>query len=189
MDSYSYLSVLVSIILGLGVTNILSGFAGLVRERGRVRMYSPVPIWMVTLFLAHVQMWWAMFGLSGVEHWTFAKFLSVLMQPVALYLTSALIVPNFAVEGTLDLREQFVREKVWFGWGLAAMIGASVAKNFLITGSMETPDALAHALFIVLALSAIVTKNDVVNRVAAPFALFLISAYTGLLFTDLGNFG
>jgi len=89
MDGYNYLSVLVSIILGLGITNLLLGFAGLVRERSRTRMYAPVPIWMATLFFAHVQMWWAMFGLVDVAHWTFAKFLSVLLQPVALFLTSA----------------------------------------------------------------------------------------------------
>ena len=28
---------------------------------------SPVPIWMATLFFAHVQMWWAMFGLASVH--------------------------------------------------------------------------------------------------------------------------
>ena len=188
MDSYNYLSVLVSIILGLGITNLLSGFAGLVRERARVKVYSPVPIWMTTLFLAHVQMWWAMFGLSGVHHWTFAKFLSVLLQPVAIYITSALIVPNFSA-GTIDLREQFFREKSWFGCGLVAMLTTSVIKNLLITGTMEPADVAAHALFIVLALSAIVTKSDIINRIAAPVGLLLLLAYTGLLFTDLGKFG
>lgn len=189
MDSYSYLSVLVSIILGLGITNLLSGFAGIVRERARVRMYAPVPIWMTTLFLAHVQMWWAMFGLQGVHHWTFAKFLSVLLQPVALFLTSALIVPNFAGEGPIDLKEQFFREMRWFGCGLAAMLATSVAKNILITGGMEPADIVAHAVFVVLALTAILVRSDIVNRIAAPGALILLLAYTGLLFTDLGKFG
>jgi hypothetical protein len=38
MDTYSHLSVLVSIILGLGITNLLSASGGMVRERERVRM-------------------------------------------------------------------------------------------------------------------------------------------------------
>lgn len=189
MDSYNYLSVLVSIILGLGITNLLSGFAGLVRERGRITMYLPVPIWMTTLFLSHVQMWWAMFGLQGVSHWTFAKFLSVLLQPVALYITSALVVPNFARDGAIDLKEQFYREKSWFGCGLAAMIMASIVKNLLISGYMEPADLAAHGLFLVLSVTAIFTRNDLVHRIAAPIGLLLLLAYTGLLFADLGKFG
>jgi hypothetical protein len=34
MDSISYLSVLISIILGLGVAHLLSGFAELIKRRG-----------------------------------------------------------------------------------------------------------------------------------------------------------
>ena len=189
MDGYSYLSVLVSIILGLGITNLLSGFAGLVRERARVRMYLPVPIWMATLFFAHVQMWWAMFGLASVHHWTFAKFLSVLLQPVALFLTSAFIVPNLSDQGTIDLKEGFFRELRWLGVGLAAMMLTSVAKNILITGTMQAPDIVAHIIFGVLALAAVLIRSDTAHRIIAPAVLVMLLVYTGLLFADLGRFG
>lgn len=189
MDTYNYLSVLVSIILGLGITNLLSGFAGLVRERARVRMYSPVPIWMATLFFAHIQMWWAMFDLANVADWTFAKFLSVLLQPVALFLTSAFILPNLSGEGMVDLKESFFRESRWFACGLAGMVFASVAKNLLITGTMETADIGAHILFALLSLTAIIFRSDRFHRVMAPAVLVLLLAYTGLLFTDLESIG
>jgi hypothetical protein len=55
MDDFSYLSVLISIVLGLGITNLLAGFAALVRNRGRVKIYWPMPMWMITLFLIHIQ--------------------------------------------------------------------------------------------------------------------------------------
>jgi len=189
MDGYNYLSVLVSIILGLGITNLLLGFAGLVRERARIRMYAPVPIWMATLFFAHVQMWWAMFGLVGVTHWTFARFLSVLLQPVALFLTSAFIVPSFTEQGSINLKEGFFRELRWFGCGLLAMTLTSVAKNFLIAGHMETADIVAHIVFGGLALGPMLVRSEVFHRFLAPAALLLLLAYTALLFADLGRFG
>jgi hypothetical protein len=187
MDSYGYLSVLVSIVLGLGITNILYGLAGLVRERDRVRMYWPVPIWMVTLFLAHVQMWWAMFALREVTDWTFASFLAVLLQPVSLFLTSALIVPNLSGDRPVDLKEDFFRERRWFGSGLIAIVVTSLSKNLIVNGGVDPADMVAHGVFVVLALSAIFIKNDRVHRIAAPGALILLLAYIGLLFTNLGG--
>jgi hypothetical protein len=42
MDEFSYLSVLISVILGLAVTQILKGFRGILLSRARVRIYWPV---------------------------------------------------------------------------------------------------------------------------------------------------
>ena len=61
MDEFSYLSVLISVILGLAVTQILKGFRGILLSRTRVRIYWPVIAWAVLLLLVCVQSWWAMF--------------------------------------------------------------------------------------------------------------------------------
>ena len=45
MDEFSYLSVLLSVILGLAVTQILKGFRGLLLSRARIRLYWPVIAW------------------------------------------------------------------------------------------------------------------------------------------------
>ncbi len=57
MDAFSYLSVLISIVLGLGLTRLLAGFAEMVRARGRLRFYWPLVAQMCLLFLIHVQLW------------------------------------------------------------------------------------------------------------------------------------
>ena len=45
MDEFSYLSVLISVILGLAVTQILKGFRGILLSRTRIRIYWPVIAW------------------------------------------------------------------------------------------------------------------------------------------------
>jgi hypothetical protein len=187
MDAYSYLSVLISIVLGLGITNILSGMAALVRERERIQMYWPVPIWMFTLFLAHIQMWWAMFALTEVKEWNFATFLAVLLQPTSLFLTSALIVPRLPDDGPIDLKAGFFQEVRWFGAGLAFIVVTSLAKNFIVNDALDPADMAAHAVFAALSLTSIFVKNDIVHRVMAPLALALFLAYIGLLFANLGG--
>lgn len=55
MDEFSYLSVLLSVILGLAVTQILKGFRGLVLSRARVRLYWPVIGWAALVLLVCFQ--------------------------------------------------------------------------------------------------------------------------------------
>src|SRR5947209_17872809 len=94
MDSFSYLSVFISLILGLGVTHLLTGVAALIRSRRELKIWSPTPLWIASTFLIQVQTWWAMFTLRTVELWSFAALLIVLLQRVALFMMAALIVPR-----------------------------------------------------------------------------------------------
>jgi hypothetical protein len=71
MDEFSYLSVLLSVVLGLAVTQILKGFRGLVLSRAHVRLYWPVIGWAVLVLLVCFQNWWSMFGMRNRHGWTF----------------------------------------------------------------------------------------------------------------------
>jgi hypothetical protein len=62
MDSFGYLSVLLSIIIGLAVTQILQGLRVLMLSRETARLYAPSLIWTALLLLIATQMWWAAFG-------------------------------------------------------------------------------------------------------------------------------
>ena len=63
MDAFSYLSVLLSVILGLAIQQVLLGYRGLALSRERVRWYAPPLIWSGLVLLLVVQHWWSSFGL------------------------------------------------------------------------------------------------------------------------------
>ena len=65
MDPFSYLSVLISIILGLGITQLVTGLGRLIQARARIKFYAPTIAWVGLLLIIHVQTWWAMFGLRS----------------------------------------------------------------------------------------------------------------------------
>ncbi|HEX4684094.1 MAG TPA: hypothetical protein VH277_15365, partial [Gemmatimonadaceae bacterium] len=71
MDAFNYLSVLLSIIIGLGLTQVLTAMGRLIRHRALVRFYWPPVLWADLLILVYVQTWWAMFGLRGYRAWRF----------------------------------------------------------------------------------------------------------------------
>jgi len=58
---FEYLSVLVSIIVGLALTQLLSGAARLIQLRRRVPMHATTLLWMAMLFLIDIQVWWVAF--------------------------------------------------------------------------------------------------------------------------------
>lgn len=187
MSDFDYLSVLISIVLGLGITNLLGGLATLVRRRDRILMYWPLPVWLVTLFLIHVQTWWSMFGLRQVARWSFEGFLVVLMQPVLLYLMSALILPEASdSEARIDLRHTYFRERAWFFATFIAVLGVSLSKDLVLSGHLpETPNLVAHGVFFAFAAFGIATKSDAVHKFLAPLGFLILCAYIAVLFTRL----
>jgi hypothetical protein len=186
MDAFSYLSVLLSIVLGLAVTQLLSGFAALVHARRRIRMYWPVPLQMVVTLLVAVQVWWSTFGLHNVRQWTFAKFLVVLAQSIAVYLMAAFITPELQGEAKIDLREAYFREARWYFGSILAALAISLGKNLILSGSVQTGfDLAGHVAFAAVALSGLISRRDAVHKLNAPLALMVLSVYIALLFLTL----
>lgn len=187
MTAFDYLSVLLSIVLGLSITQLLGGFAGMVRYRARTTFYWPLPLQMLALFLINVQSWWAMFGMRHLRDWTFFGFFVVLLQVTFTYLMSATITPDPLAEGArLDQREFFFREKTWFFIVSLATISTSLVKDFfVIPGPPGTIDIGAHFVFITLILIGLFTTKDWVLKTIIPITFFMYCAYIALLFVSL----
>ena len=186
MDSFSYLSVLISIILGLGVAHLLSGFAELIKRRDSLKLWWPTPLWMITIFLIHVQTWWALFALRSVEHWSFAAFLIVLLQPVALFMMASLITPRFSGDAPHDLEQLYWREHRWFFAFILAALAASLGKDLILTGHLPEPENLAaHGLFAIVAVLAFLVRSRRLQTVLATVGLLLLCGYIAILFTAL----
>jgi hypothetical protein len=187
MDAYSYLSVLLSIVLGLSITQLLSGFAGMMRGRARITFYWPLPLQMLCLFLINVQSWWAMFGLRNKTHWTFGGFFIVLLQIVFTYLMSATITPDpVGEDGRMDQREFFFREKNWFFIvSLCALLSSLTKDFFVITGPPGALDIGAHGTFVTLVLIGLFTRSDWVIKTIIPLTLVLYCTYIAILFVAL----
>src|SRR3954466_9687397 len=102
MDAFSYLSVLLSIILGLGLTQILTSLGRILRDRDRVRIdWLPIS-WGLLLVVVYVQVWWAMFGLRTQRDWAFFGFAVVLAQTATLYVMAAVALPDQVSERGVD---------------------------------------------------------------------------------------
>ena len=184
MDAFSYLSVMLSIVLGLGITQLLQGFGRLMSARARVRPYWPALLWAVSLLVAQVQNWWSMFALRGRERWTFLDFALVLSNPILLYLLAALALPE-QPEGEVDLEEHYYSHARWFFALFQLLLVFSVLKSTVLDGLRLDADRLVHAVWFVMAATAMVTRRRWFHAANAVFGAALLAIYIGALFTHL----
>lgn len=188
MDEFSYLSVLLSIIIGLGLTQLLTALGRLIRHRDRVRADWLPLLWAAVLLVIYVQAWWAMFGLRHHRAWTFVEFLVVLAQTATLYVMAAVALPEQVdeYESSVDLAAFYERQHRWFfGFFLATLV-VSVVKDLVISGRWPDPVNLAfHALLAAASVVGIVVRRRRVQEAVGIAGAVVIAAYIGLLFTRL----
>ncbi len=92
MSQPEYIAALLSIIVGLGLTDLAQSLRELVRPRRRVDWHWLPLLWAATTFLLAVQIWWNSFSfLTGA---TPAFFIAYLLTFLLLYLTCAFALPD-----------------------------------------------------------------------------------------------
>ena len=188
MDAFSYLSVLISIIVGLAVTQVLQGFRGLMLARSRVRTYWPALVWAVLVLVLCVQVWWAMFGLSQrpAARWTFLDFGIVLLQTVPLYLMAGLVLPDVEGNHDVDLHAHYFAHHRWFFTLLVLLIVVSLVKVRILIDAWPRPMDTAFQLgFIVFSAIGAWTRRGWYHKLLAPLAVILLGAYIVMLFMHL----
>ncbi len=182
MGAFDYLSVLISIVLGLGITQLLGGFGRWLEQRKALKAYAPAIVWAIALLLVHVQTWWSMFGLRYWEEWTFLQFSVVLAQPIILYLMAALVFPT----STSDMRANFYLQRPWFFGLFLTLLGVSVARDLLRQGALPEPANLVfHIVLFLIGILGLITTRHLHHRILAYLVLLMMVAYITLLFSML----
>jgi hypothetical protein len=93
LEILEFVQVLVAIILGLGVAELLKGYADFLRPGNRhfSGLLFGFSIW---VFLQLIQFWWFGWRFAGVTAWQFYELLFYLLGPTILYVLSRLTFPN-----------------------------------------------------------------------------------------------
>jgi hypothetical protein len=186
MDSFSYLSVILSIVLGLAITQVLLGFRGLILTRAKVKLYAPTLIWAFIALLIPIQAWWADFSMRRETNWTFLALLVVMMQAISIYMIAALVLPDISGEKFIDLREHFFAHRIWFfGANFAGTVFSLLKTLVLYEHLPSRVDRAFQFTFCAAALVAALTPSEWFHRLLAPAMGLLIVVYIGLLFARL----
>jgi hypothetical protein len=186
MDEFSYLSVLLSIIIGLAVTQILVGMRGSMLTRARVRPFWPVQWWAGIVLLIGTQAWWAMFGLRNRHDWDFSGFAILLTQVILIYLIAGLIYPDFSHEREVNLRTHYFQQRRHFFGLCVILLLTSISRDLVLNHALPAPLNLTfHLVFIAFAITGIIFANEWYHKLAVIIVGAMFIAYVVMLFTRL----
>jgi hypothetical protein len=174
ISAFEYITVFISIILGLGVTQILTGIADMVHQYNRVKMYWPHTIWVLLVLVMHVQEWYITFELRSYSQWRLPVFLFVLLYPVALFILARLLFPFGLSEGVIDLKKFYFdnyRRIFLFGSMLAVL---SILDNLIIR-NYNLEDLIGPSIIFIL-LSSLALSKKTNPRLHKAMALFMFVA-------------
>ena len=176
MDAFGYVSVIISVVIGLGLSHLLTGIAELVKERRRVKFYWVHLVWVGLTFVGHIFLWWTMWNLRLVRDWNFFSFLLLLLAPVLLYVAAAFLIPRVEPDDPINLREYFYENHAAFFSVNAGFTVLMSAENWLLAGRMSpTPVTIVFAVwFVLLCVSAVVKNARYHAAIALLFALLFL---------------
>ena len=120
MDLYQHVRVVVSILVGFGLTHLLRGLAGIVQHPRKASVYWVHLVWAWFMFFYLITYWWWEFRLEKIPNWTLPLYGFVIVYGVLLYLLCALLFPD-DVSDYNGFRGYFYSRRGWFFGVLAAL--------------------------------------------------------------------
>jgi hypothetical protein len=173
MDPFSYLSVLISIVLALAMTRILAGIGEMLQARAHRRIYWVHAVWVLNLFLFSVVAWWIFYRWRNLEQWTYFLFLFVLIAPTLLYLAAVVLFPPEGTHGGTDYRTHYYANRrsffILFGLSVPVDVADTLLKgtaHFLSLGPLYISSAI---ILLALFTIAAITRNERVHGFLAIY--------------------
>ena len=183
MTPFEHLTVLISIVIGMGVAHLLNTVHELVQERARVKVYWLSVIWLVLIFVALIEWWWAVFALRTAVKWNFFYFLFLLMSPVTLYLAAAFVLPDDSERGhdVIDLRRYYYENCAWLFGTLAVNLALDTIRHGVELHSLRDASVWSNGIGASLLVSMAANKRPAYHAVmtlivASIFLSFVVSS-------------
>jgi hypothetical protein len=173
-DQFTFVSVLLSIVIALALTHLLAGIAGLFRVR--VTRLSLVYVgWVVVLLFSCVDYWFSIWGLRAAESWSLAYVGYLLMLATLLYVSCHLIMPDQRERASIDLAAFYetIRRKYLIAY--FSYVALAMGVNITIDGFAMAN--VINAAMLVLIGCAWLWRDSRVQGVAVAGVLALFAYY------------
>ena len=156
MQPFEFVMIVVSIIVALGVAELLVGVARILR--GELSPYWIHAIWVVNLLVLQLQYCWSLFDHEARSEWVFVDLVMLLTPPIILFLVSSLLFPGRDDRGELA-EFYYSKRKPVFGllaglmlyygilnFSMSAVSATQISGIAVMAVLFFTPHPLTHAL-------------------------------------------
>src|SRR5258705_772415 len=183
---YQHVVVVMSIVLGLSVTQLLKGLAQLYRTRNRVRPYWLHTAWVVLLILYSLLLWWLFWNYRGIEEWSFFRFVLYLSPMIVFYFLTSIVIPDPS-DPVINYKEYYFSSRVGFFGTFALQVVLAHAAGVVVRGLplLDPADPLRLAM-VALLLIAMRSTSERVHAVVLTLFVIAMVAFITLFHIRLG---
>ncbi len=168
VNPFEYVSILISIILGLGITQLLSAFSELLYNLKRVKFYWPHTCWVVFILFLHVQDWFITYKLKGWPVWHLPELLLLLTYPIALFMVAKVLLPTNSQEEQWDMRAfYFSQHRNIFFIMVIAIVSSIVFNRYFLHDGWPQQTPLLVFLVVLLAMLLGRPKHEALHKALA----------------------
>lgn len=182
MGMFEYVVVLTGVVIGLALTHLMQGFARIIENPSRVRIWWVHLGWAAYMFVSAAFWWWWEFRLRQITNWTFQLYAFVVGYAFFVYLICAILFPS-DIRPFSSFKDYFLARRRWFFGMLIAWLAVDVldtwmkgAAHFASLG-IEYPIAQAG-----LALICLVGLLSPRERVQVAVLLLVIGYQTSRIY-------
>jgi hypothetical protein len=174
LDLFEFVTVMVSIILGLSLARLLDGIAGVALRADRVTLFPVHSAWVVVVLITHATVWWSTWDYRSIE-WDFARFVTVNSTPLVLFFISAILLPRDSQGGGLDLKAHFgkVRTMLMAGYAFAMFVWILDGPLIFRSEPLYNPMRMGQLLGLFVALWGLRNDGERVQAVIAAVVLLI----------------
>ena len=184
MSVFEYIGVLVSVIMGLGITHLATGASKLIQHRSEVRLYLPHMLWTLNILMFILIIWWGMFSWSNHEEWFAYEYLFITLYAIVMFFLASLLYP-WDMAKDVDVREHFFGNRTWFFGVLLVAWGIDVVATLVKANVGIRPLPTGYFVFIgvqmLIAIIGISSRNRIVHGVLP--IIFLVVMLSLVLFS------
>jgi hypothetical protein len=169
VSQFEYAAVLISIIVGLALTQILRGVGRMVTTKDGPRPYWVHLIWTLYLFMNITMFWWWEFRLSTLD-WSLPIYLVVIIYATLFFFASLVVQPT-TLDGISSYKEYYYANRRWiFGLFIAYtlwdLVDTAIKGDDHVTG-LGTQYLAAVIGFSSASAVAIFTSNERYHKIFA----------------------
>lgn len=167
MDRFSFVMVLLSIIVGLGVTELLTNLARQIQNRARIKFYWLHSILAALVFVALLQQWWESWDQRLVETWSFPILILMLGGPIGLYIISHLLFPSDS--DTVDFEKHYYdNARIMCLLGAATVVFASLYRPISFGHTLIDADNATSLIILSAFVLLAATRRKIVHQILVP---------------------
>jgi len=178
---FEYISILISIILGLVITQLLSSFSDLLYDFKRVKFYWPHSIWIFFMLFLQIQDWFITYQLKDKAVWQLSELMFLLLYPITLFTTAKMLLPTHEKEERFDMKSYFMSQSQIIFIMLLISIALSILFNVLLLKQNLIEQSVLLIFFTVISYVVLSeSKSDRLHKILS--ATVIIASLIAALF-------